>query len=277
MADTRRKVMYLNPVGTSDFDAVFADMAARCKLPGTEVHVASLDPSQGAFSHIEFRSYEAMVTPGIIRATRAAAREGFDALAIGCFYDTALHDAREVSGEMVVTAPCLASCGLAATLSNRFGIIVGRQKWVHQMERTVRDHGFGPALSGFYPVGLGVTDFQVDHDRTNRLLTEAGRIAVERDHAEAIILGCTLEIGFHETMQKELGVPVIDVSIAALKAAEHAAELKTACGWRPSRKWSCEAPAEAEMARIGVFDGGGIFGNRIVVPAYEGEDRARYQ
>jgi len=34
-------------------------------------------------------------------------KEGFDALVIGCFYDTALHDAREVSGDMVVVAPVI--------------------------------------------------------------------------------------------------------------------------------------------------------------------------
>ena len=267
MTETKRKIMYLNPVGTSLYDGVFADMAAKYKQPGTEVHITSLSESEGSFTHIEFRSYEAMVTAGIIKATRQAAKEGFDALAIGCFYDTALHDAREVSADMVVTAPCVASCRLATNLANRFGIIVGRQKWVDQMQSTVNSYGFGPACSGFYPVGLGVNDFQTDHARTNALLTEAGRTAIERDHAEAIILGCTLEIGFHQKMEAELGVPVIDVSIAALKEAEYAAEMKTACNWKPSRKWSCEAPDEAEMAAIGVFDREDIFGNRVVVPA----------
>ena len=60
---------------------------------------------------------------------------------------------------------------------------------------------------------------------------------------------------------------MIDVSIAALKEAEYAAELKANCGWKPSRKWSCETPSETEIAAIGVFDQGDIFGNRIVVPA----------
>ena len=133
------KVMYLNPVGTPDYDEVFAAMARGVKLPGTEVHVTSLQPADGAFTHIEYRSYEAVVSTGIVRAARAAAAEGFDALAIGCFYDTALHEAREVSGEMVVTAPCSASLEIAASLANRFGIIVGRRKWVHQMHATVRD------------------------------------------------------------------------------------------------------------------------------------------
>lgn len=262
------KIMYLSPVGNRGADdGIFAKMAADNKLPGTEVHVTSLPDDDGGFTHIEFRSYEAIVTRGIIRATRAAAREGFDALAIGCFYDTALHDAREISGDMIVTAPCVASCEIAASLANRFGVIVGRRKWVNQMQATVHEHGHRDRLSGFYHVELGVNDFQRDHAETNRRLTEAGRRAVEEDYAEAVILGCTLEVGFHDKLSKTLGVPVIDPSIAALKRAEYAAILKRQCGWVPSRKWSCEAPSEEEISRFGGFDEGEAFGNRVVVEA----------
>lgn len=261
------KIMYLNPIATTVYDQAFAEMARQHKLPGTEVHITSLPETDGRFTHIEFRAYEAMVTRGIIRATRAAAREGFDAIALGCFYDTALHDAREISGSMFVTAPCLASCEIAASLSNRFGIIVGRRKWVHQMHTTVREHGHEHRLSGFYEVGLGVDDFQKDHALTERLLIEAGRRGVEQDHAEALILGCGMTIGFYKEVEAELGVPVIDPTIAALKRAEYGALLKQQCGWIPSRKWSSEAPSEAEMARFGGFDDGEAFGSRIVVPA----------
>lgn len=261
------KVMYLSPVGYPDYDGVFAQMARDHKLPGTEVHVTSLPPEDGGFTHIEYRSYEAIVTRGIIRATRAAAREGFDALAIGCFYDTALHDAREISGEMIVTAPCAASCEIAASLGNRFGVIVGRRKWVHQMSATVREHGHEHRLSGFYHVELGVNDFQKDHGETERRLIEAGRKAVEDDFAEALILGCTMEVGFYKDVEKRLGVPVIDPSIAALKRAEYAAVLKRQCGWVPSRRWSSEPPPEDEIARFGQFDTNEPFGNRVVVEA----------
>lgn len=262
------KVMYLSPVGNRGADdGIFAKMAADNKLPGTEVHVASLPDDDGAFTHIEFRSYEAIVTRGIIRAVRAAAREGFDAFAIGCFYDTALHDAREISGDMIVTAPCMASCEIAASLANRFGVIVGRRKWVNQMQATLHEHGHRDRLAGFYHVELGVNDFQRDHAETNRRLTEAGRKAVEEDYAEAVILGCTLEVGFHNELSETLGVPVIDPSIASLKRAEYAAILKRQCGWVPSRKWSCEAPSEEEIARFGGFDEGEAFGNRVIVEA----------
>ncbi len=271
MTEQPLKVMYLSPImGAAAQDDVFADMAREHKLPGTEVHVASLPESEGRFSHVEFRAYEAMVTRGIIRAARAAAMEGFDAFAIGCFYDTALHDAREISGEMIVTAPCVASCEIAASLANRFGIIVGRRKWVNQMHATLREHGHEDRLSGFYHVELGVTEFQADHADTERRLLEAGRKAVEDDFAEALILGCTMEVGFYRDVEKRLGVPVIDPSIAALKRAEYGAVLKRQCGWKPSRRWSSEAPPEDEIARIGGFDGGEAFGNRIVVPADAG-------
>lgn len=262
------KIMYLSPVTHQDgHDDLFAEMARDYKLPGTEVHVTSLPESVGPFSHIEYRSYEGMVTAGIIRAARAAAREGFDAFAIGCFYDTGLHEAREVSGDMIVTAPCAASCEIAASLSNRFGVIVGRRKWVDQMQATVQALGHRDRLSGFYHVELGVTEFQQDHAETENRLIRAGRKAVEEDFAEALILGCTMEVGFYRQVEDRLGVPVIDPSIATLKRAEYAALLKRDCGWRPSRKWSCEAPPEEEIAAIGVFDGGDAFGGRIVVPA----------
>lgn len=269
MSDTPIKIMYLNPVAEDPaIDQIFADMARDHKLPGTEVHVTALPREHYAFSHIEFRTYEALVTRGIMRAVRTAAEEGFDALAIGCFYDTAMHDAREISGDMIITAPCNSSCEIAASLSNRFGIIIGRRKWLNQMKRNVVEYGHEERLAGFYDVGLGVDDFQKDHAETNRRLLAAGRKAVEEGGAESLILGCTMEIGFYKEIERELGVPVIDPSIAALKRAEYAAILKRQCGWVPSRKGSCEAPSEEEMARFNAFGGNEpVFGSRIVVEA----------
>lgn len=262
------KILYLNVTQRTEPElAAFVEMARRYKLPDTEVHIGSISAVDGSFRNAEYRTYEAVMARGVVRATRAAAREGFDALAVGCFYDVALHDAREISGAMVVTASCEASCEIAATVANRFGIIVGRQKWVHQMQAIVRGYGHGDRLTGLYPVDLGVTDFQKDHAETSRRLIAAGRRAVEQDHAEALILGCTMEIGFYKEGERALGVPVIDAAIAALKRAEYGALLKQQCGWIPSRKWSCEAPPEEEIARFACFPDGEAIGLRAMVPA----------
>ncbi|MBB6405991.1 aspartate/glutamate racemase family protein [Arthrobacter sp. AZCC_0090] len=135
------------------------------------------------------------------------------------------------------------------------------------MGRTIDSYGKGNALTGVYPLCLGVDDFQRDHAETRARMVEAGRIAVERDHSESLILGCTMEAGFHRSFQEEIGVPVIDPSVAAIARAEHFGRLRRSQGWVPSRRWSCEAPPEAELAAIGVFDVAEPFGNLIVVPA----------
>ena len=92
------------------------------------------------------------------------------------------------------------------------------------------------------------------HNRTSeRLLTE-GRKAVEEDGAEVLILGCTAEYGFQETMQSVLGVPVIDAILAPFKYAEFLAGLAQRFSWYPSRMWGSEAPPEAELSAWGIFD-----------------------
>lgn len=259
------KLMFLDPVSTSNYDQFFAEMARAHKYPETEVHVTSLNPALGPITNLEYRTYEAIVTADIIRATHQAAIEGFDALVIGCFYDTALHDAREISGDMVVVAPCHASVEIALTLANNFSVIVGQRKWVNQMESTIHDYGYGRKLRSFRDVGLNVVEFQEDHTLTHSRLVDAGRRAVQEDYAEALILGCTLETGFYDELQQELGVPVIDPSLAALKAAEHAAYLKRDFHWKPSRRWSSEAPPANEVVEFGIFREPYQFGKRIVV------------
>ncbi len=217
------KVMFLSPVASDEYDQLMADTLAAYKYPNTEAHVTCLNSALGPITNLEYRTYEAIVTGDIIRATHQAAQEGFDALVIGCFYDTGLHDAREISGDMLVVAPCHASIEVALTLANNFSIIVGQRKWVNQMQNTVHEYGYGEKLMSFRHVGMNVVEFQQDHECTRDRLIAAGRQAVEQDYAESLILGCTLETGFYQELESVLGVPVIDPSIAAFKAAEHAA------------------------------------------------------
>lgn len=260
--------MFLLPVHISSKTVqVFTSAISAHKLPSTEVHITSLPNSDGTFNNLVHHTLEAIATRGIIRAVRQAALEHFDAFAIGCFYDTALSPSREISADMVVTAPCIAACEIAASLGNRFGIIVGREKWVHHMRDNVFRYGYRDMLTGFYPIDLGVHEFLDDVEETERRMLQAGKRAVEIDHAEVIILGCTLQIGFYRKLGKELGVPVIEATVAALKRAEYAAILKRQCGWVPSRVWSCEPPREEELEAFRVFEDREVFDQRVVVGA----------
>ena len=142
---------------------------------------------------------------------------------------------------------------MVANLANRFSVIVGRAKWIEQMTARVREYGAIDRLASMRPLGMGVDEFQRDHAVTRRRIVEQARRAVEEDGAEAIVLGCTIEFGFFEQVQAEIGVPVIDPVVAAFKMAESLAGMKRRFGWAPSRVGSCEPPPEAEIEAFGLF------------------------
>lgn len=259
------KIMYLNPVGFDAYDSFFAEMIKINKFSDSEVHVTSLNASVGQMDNLEYRTYNALIASDLIKATRQASKEGFDALIIGCFYDPYLLDAREISGDMVVVGPCQSSVEIALKLSNKFSVIIGQKKWEHEMHSTIKEYGYGEHLASFRDVCMTVPEFQKDHKITEQKLMEAAQFAIEKDGAESIILGCTLEFGFFEKIQNKFKIPVIDPSIAALKQAEQAAILKKQFGWKPSRQWSTQAPPESDLKRFGILQDPYVFGNRIII------------
>lgn len=246
------RVRWLNPTGFDAYDIPIGKLLADIKSSTTEVEVVSFDMPISP-THLEYRAYEALMSQGIIECARDAAQTGIDAMVIGCFYDPDLEGAREISGSTVIVAPCSASLTVASQLANRFSVLVGRQKWVQQMRERVKHYGMDDRIASFRSLGMGVDEFQRDPAVTRARIIEEARRAVKDDHAEAIVLGCTIEFGFFEEVQREVGVPVIDAVVASFKLAEHLAQMKKQFGWAPSRVWSCEPPPEDELKRFGLF------------------------
>ena len=98
------RILWINPVGTSAYDAPIGAELRREAAPATRVDVCSL-PGVGP-QHLEWNALEAVVagpTMGVVRW--ASEQRGYDAAVIGCFYDPFLRGARELAGPMAVTAP----------------------------------------------------------------------------------------------------------------------------------------------------------------------------
>lgn len=269
-----KRILYLNPLGSVAFDQPIAETIALVKDADSEAEVVSLSLPEST-AHVEYRAYQALGYGEIVRTAYDAGQRGFDAMIVGCFDDPGLKEAREVSGDMVVVALCQASVQVAVTLANRFSIIVGRPKWIEQMTENVRGYGLGHALASMRSIDLGVEQLQSDPKETERRIIAAARRAVAEDHAEAIILGCGGAYGFHEEVQREVGVPVIDSVCASFKLAEHMAGLKQRLGWVPSRAWSCESPPAHEIAKFGLFRQPPTFANRILVGRGEAQASPR--
>jgi allantoin racemase len=260
------KILWINPIGLSAYDKPMADVIAQIKLPSTQVELVSLHLDAG-MDNLEYRTFEAFIVREIVELTRYAARNDFDGAVIGCFYDPALLEAREISGKAVVVAPCEASLRVVSRLSNRFSIIIGQQFWAQQMTARVHEYGLADKLASMRSIDCPVSRMQIDPQYTKQLIHEAARRAIDEDGAEAIVLGCTMEFGLFMELQERLGVPVIDPVFAAFKDCELGAGLKSAFGWAPSRVGSCAPPSESDLKRFGLFERAPPIGNREVVPA----------
>lgn len=262
MSHMKRRILWINPVGFPDYDQPMGEYMDSIKAEGTEIEVISLS-TDAAMNNLEYRTYEALISGDIVKVTRYAAENGFDGIVIGCFYDPALEEAREISGEAIVVGPCQASVQIAANLAHNFSVIIGQDKWRAQMTERVEYYGYGSRLASMRAINIAANDLQKDCALTQSRIIEEGRKAVEEDGAEALILGCTCNFGLTEIVSQTLGVPVIDPVIAAFKTVEHLSGLKKQFGWIPSRKWGSEAPPEDQIKAFGLFSAPAPIGNKI--------------
>lgn len=251
------RILFINPVGHGDWDAEVKKVLEEAKRETTEVEVISLKRGP---RHLEYHYYEALIAADLLHCLKQAEKDGFAAVVIGCFYDPFLREAKEIAGRMIVTAPAEASLQIAACLGNSFSIIVGRRKWIPAMRKNVYEYGLRDKLASFRSVDLGVLDFHADERRTERRLREEAQKAVEEDGAEVIILGCTMQFGFYRELQKQLGVPVIDVVLAPFKQAEYLVDLKKRFGWSYSKAGGYERPPVREIKEWGIEEQYGIPG-----------------
>lgn len=239
-----KRILFLKVVAYDTMNEAIKKYLNEYKDRNTELEVRSLAVGP---KHLEYQFYQAAAGAGILKEVLKAEKDGFDAVVTSCFDDPFLYPAREISKDIIVTAPGESSMHLASVLGSRFSVIVGRDKWIPQMRENVYKYGFGEKLASFRSLGLGVLDFHRDEELTLKKMKEEIRKSIEEDRAEVIILGCSMQFGFYRELQKEFKVPVIDSMIAGLKQAEYLLELKEKTGWSFSRRGLYERPPEKEM------------------------------
>ncbi len=159
----KQRILYIDPVGKGLVEEGFQFLTPH-KREETELKMITLPRGP---EHLEYRYYEALVLVDILHLIKEAERAGFDAAIIGCFYDVGLQAAREVAERIPVVAPCEASTHIAATLVDKFSIIVGRRKWIPEMMENVTRYGMKERLASFKSVDLGVLEFHQDEEETD--------------------------------------------------------------------------------------------------------------
>jgi allantoin racemase len=237
-----REILWVNPVGTSNFDAETLELIEAIRAPHHHARVRHLERGP---PHLEYHYYEHQALGPMLELMQEAERTGCSAAIIGCFYDGGLREAREML-TIPVVGMAEASMLYATTLGHRFTIIVGRRKWIPKMRDNAILYGIDRRLAGFRSVEMGIPEVAASPERFfDRVLVESRR-AVEEDGAEVIVLSEIATPAFWERARRELPVPLVDPGVVCWKWAEMAADLYESTGLTHSKLYGYEAPpAEA--------------------------------
>lgn len=143
----------------------------------------------------------------------------FDAVVGSAFLDNGLDAARELV-DIPVVGPARTTLYLAATLADRFGIVMaagdlGKHAWDRAKLCGVVDR-----VVGIRTLDVTVDRFFREPEVATEATIELGRGLIEEHGAQALVLGCGATSGLTERMTETLGVPVLDPVLVALKHAE---------------------------------------------------------
>lgn len=231
------RILFIGEAG--DFPRKFTE-------PSTLLDETSFDSGTPS---LEYCLYEHLGTHKVIEKAIDAERHGYDAIVIGCFYDTGMSEARELVAIPVVGI-CEASLHMASMVTaEKFSILVGRRKWIPRLADNARRYGLESKIASWRIVHLGLKDME-DSDRTRDIVIKEARNAVNNDLAEAVVLGCTEMVGLAEIVQQKLRVPVIDPVLMGVKFAELRAYLWKRFGISHSKIGGYEKPPKDELELI---------------------------
>lgn len=179
------KICIINPNTTAAFTTRLLQSAHAIAAPDTEV--ITVQPSIGAAS-IESHAEEALGALGVMQMVAEREKTGVDAYVIACFGDTGLHQAREMARGPVV-GMTEAALQAASLVAHRFSIVTLPPRTRAHSLRVLQDTGLSHRCT-IRAVEVPVLDLEDDVAASGPIIEAEARLAIEQDHAEAIILGC---------------------------------------------------------------------------------------
>jgi allantoin racemase len=177
-------------------------------------------PRHGTHS-VESNTDIAYNSPFILEQIVLANKDRCSAIIIDCACDPVLDASREISNIPVVGSRNSA-LHLALTLGTRFSIItVQGQSLIQCMKAGVRKEGLESFCASVRSLKMPVLDISKRPKDAQSQLAEVCRSAVEDDGADVVVLGCTglSHVVDLPKIQKDLGIPVIDPFVVAVKTA----------------------------------------------------------
>ena len=217
----KRRIKVIVPISSDRWNKTLKEFLEGEALLGTEIEAVSLE--RGPKS-IESEFDEAYAEPHIVDEVIKAEREGFNAVVVYCFGNPGVYAAREAV-EIPVIGIGEASQLLAMSLGRKFSIIATVPQAVKRHWDKAKVIGSMEKLASIRSVNIHVLDLDKDVEALKESILKEAREAVEKDHADVIVLGCGSMMGIAQEISEKLGIPVIDSGLAGFKFAELLCEM----------------------------------------------------
>jgi allantoin racemase len=220
------------------------------KRPETEIHINGVD--NGSLD-LHYNAVVAMNTygpGGVLNKIIQSEKSGCDAVAIGCFLDPALQEARELA-RIPVFGLGETSMLVATMFGYKFSGIAFHAKQAQYYDRKAMEYGLSSRHIPFGDMGIDLTQVQRAFDdpaaMTETFLKEARRLAAQGAEVILAACACVNSIVRKEKIYEVDGALVLDCNAVLLKTAEGMAELARSVGLRASQRRLYQHPDRASM------------------------------
>ena len=220
------------------------------KRPETEIHVNGVDDGSMDLHYNAVVAINSYGPGGVLNKIIQAGDQGYDAVAIGCFLDPAMQEAREL-----VSIPVLGlgeACMLMACMyGHKFSGIAFHSKQSQYYDRKAFEYGLSSRHIPFGNLGIDFNEVQKAFTNpaqmTETFLKEARRLAAQG--AEVILAACATvnAVIRREKITEVDGALIMDCNAVLLKTAEGMAELAHSVGLRASQRLLYQRPARQAL------------------------------
>lgn len=219
-----RRIAFVNPFGSPDYDPVIQETVVPYAAPGTTVDVFHLE---GVPPNIDYFWAKHIIEAKLLEDVQRYEADGYHAVIHGCCYDPAVRVARELV-DIPVIGPMEATLNMAAYFGHRFTLVTDVQKAVPYHEDTIRLHG-NQNCRGIRCIDWTVEQMVRDPDGLANDAVGACLQAMQEDGSEVAVLACTIISGCVESVAMRTGqyrdLPLLNPNVMALKTAEALADL----------------------------------------------------
>jgi allantoin racemase len=220
-----RRINFINPFGSTAYDAIISKTLTHYCADGTEMEVTHLENCP---PDIDFFYSKHMIEQSLYEEVLRSEETGYDAVIVGCLYDPGVRVARELVNIPVI-GPLEASFLMAPYFGHSTMVLTDHRKAVPYIYDEARLRAPGTTMRGVDAIDWFVKDMINDRNSVAQNVVTRSKEAAAKFGAETVIMGCTIIAAIYQEYLMDGGapseVPIINPNQMALKLAENLADL----------------------------------------------------